>query len=120
MEEAAESSERPEDIAFWRQIDLCQLESEIVMPLEQDDPALFHRCRQISLIYPDFIDPVIEQFSLDFPFYAGYIELMQKMLAEGFYFTYPMISSDQPIDMTALYHIVFGLTGRSGISCGRQ
>ncbi|MDW7659670.1 MAG: hypothetical protein SCM11_21075, partial [Bacillota bacterium] len=102
-------SSKNDDILIWRQIDLCQLESEIVMHLEQFDPIPFDSCREISQAHPNFIDPVVERFSQDFPFYIGYAEFMQKMKNKGFDFSWPVICPDQPMDIVGMYHLPLAL-----------
>jgi DNA mismatch repair protein MutS len=77
--------------APWPSSSLDHVEAAIVERVARLHPAAFDDLEAFAVGHPEFIDPVIERFGREVPFYLAYLELLGPLRRLGLRFCYPEV-----------------------------
>jgi DNA mismatch repair protein MutS len=94
FERFRETADRDHGFEFHDAPELNYVEEEIVNRVAQLHPELFHRLRAFADGYGGWIDPVVARFDREAQFYLGYLEVIERVAADGRAFCYPELDGD--------------------------
>lgn len=81
-------------ISFFHQIHMNELELKIVDIISRKYDDLFKECMDFTLAHPDFINPMIIRIHKELKFYLLSHDYICKLMQKNFSLTYPFIIED--------------------------
>ncbi len=90
---------------FSGDINLCEFEAEILDAFQGKHKYLFRDLAQFDKDYENYLDPTLDRFHEELPFYLSFCRFEDQMTQAGCVFCVPSIDDTQPFEASGLYDL---------------